>query len=61
MSDPVYSPSKLDGTEKIGPVPFDTHEQVVRGPHTHSTETGYVPVPVDEAKPEETSDAKEQS
>ena len=38
---PVHSPSKLDGTEDIKPVPFDAHEQVVRHPHEHSLEEGY--------------------
>lgn len=25
----------LDGKDNITPTPFDAHEQVVRGPHTH--------------------------
>jgi hypothetical protein len=33
--------AKLDGTEKIEAIPFDGHEQVVRGPHEHTKE-GYV-------------------
>lgn len=32
---------KLDGTETPKPVPFDAHEQIVRGPHEH-TKDGYV-------------------
>ena len=32
---------KLDGTDKITPTPFDAHEKVVRGPHTHSAASGY--------------------
>lgn len=31
----------LDGKDKIKPTPYDAHEQVVRGPHTHSIEKGY--------------------
>lgn len=34
----------LDGKEKISPTPFDTHEKVVRGPHTHTAGEGYQPV-----------------
>lgn len=34
----------LDGTDKITPTPFDAHEKVVRGPHTHSLKDGYQPV-----------------
>jgi hypothetical protein len=34
---------KLDGTEKIAPVPFDAHEQVVRASHEHDPAEGYVP------------------
>ena len=33
--------ANLDGTDKITPVPFDAHEQVVRGHHSHSAEKGY--------------------
>jgi hypothetical protein len=33
--------AKLDGTEQLKPTPFDAHEQVVRGPHTHSNAEGY--------------------
>jgi len=32
----------LDGTETIKPTPFDTHEQIVRGPHAFDKEQGYV-------------------
>jgi hypothetical protein len=31
----------LDGKDKITPTPFDAHEQIVRGPHTHSLKDGY--------------------
>lgn len=31
----------LDGKDKITPTPFDQHESVVRGPHSHSLENGY--------------------
>lgn len=33
----------LDGKEKITPTPFDTHEKVVRGTHTHSASEGSQP------------------
>jgi len=32
---------ELDGKGKIVPTPYDAHEQVVRGPHTHSLKDGY--------------------
>jgi len=32
----------LDGKEPVTPTPFDAHEQVVRGTHTHSAKEGYV-------------------
>lgn len=35
--------AKLDGTEKLGPVPYDAHEQVVRQSHEHSQSEGYKP------------------
>ena len=34
---------KLDGTEKLNPVPFDAHEQVVSKHHKHSLAGGYEP------------------
>lgn len=34
---------ELDGTGDIKPTPFDAHEQVVRGHHTHSAKDGYQP------------------
>jgi len=43
--------ANLDGTDKIVPTPYDAHEQVVRGPHTHSREEGYQPATA--PKPEE--------
>ncbi len=33
----------LDGTQPVKPVPFDSHEQKVRAPHTYSAEEGYQP------------------
>lgn len=33
----------LDGKEKITPTPFDAHERVVRGTHSHSAGEGYQP------------------
>lgn len=43
--------AKMDGSEKLAPVPYDAHEQVVRKPHTHSREEGYQPLkPVEEEK-----------
>lgn len=32
---------QLDGKEKITPTPFDGHEKVVRGTHTHSASESY--------------------
>jgi len=32
---------KLDGSEKPKPVPYDSHEQVVRQPHEYSRDGGY--------------------
>lgn len=44
----------LDGKDKITPVPFDAHEQVARGPHTHSLKEGYQPAkPKAAPKPED--------
>ena len=40
MADDIQN---LDGKTPIKPVPFDAHEQIVRGPHTHSLEDGYQP------------------
>jgi len=38
----IYVPTfNLDGTDRIRPTPFDAHEQIVRGPHTHSLDGGY--------------------
>jgi hypothetical protein len=33
--------AKLDGKERIHPVPFDAHERVTRAHHTHDAESGY--------------------
>jgi hypothetical protein len=49
--------ANLDGTDKIVPTPYDAHEQVVRGPHTHSADEGYQPA--GEYKPEENGGEKE--
>lgn len=46
----------LDGTDVIKPTPFDAHEQVVRGPHSHSIEEGYKPAAA--YKPEENGGEK---
>ena len=31
----------LDGKDVIKPTPFDAHEKIVRGHHTHSKDAGY--------------------
>ena len=37
-------------TQDIKPVPFDAHEQIVRGPHTHSQAEGYKALDEDAAE-----------
>ena len=41
----------LDGTMPIIPTPFDAHERVVRGPHTHTQEEGYEPQSLSQSEP----------
>jgi hypothetical protein len=37
----TYTDVPLDGKHVITPVPFDAHEQIVRGPHSHTRLGGY--------------------
>jgi hypothetical protein len=52
---------KLDGTEKLTHTPFDAHEQIVRGPHTHGkygyqkAEAPKVPAPAPKRAPEQSA------